>query len=100
MESFMFAPVGSFQKGVGDADGGSAPHRKHSITIATGPRQIDAAAIRLTSPLRCSYSARLAFPPFKCSENAQIQSRIRSRRTSHTRLWTIYASVLPAGRTP
>src|SRR6266849_1279414 len=65
MESFMCAPVGSFQKGVGDADGGSAPHRKHSITIATGPRQIAAAAIGLTSRLRCSYSATAAFGAFK-----------------------------------
>src|SRR5260370_21575677 len=65
MESFMCAPVGSFQKGVGDADGGSAPHRKHSIAIATGPRQIAAAAIGLTSPLRCSYSATAAFRAFK-----------------------------------
>src|SRR5260370_1252945 len=65
MESFMCAPVGSLQKGVGDADGGSAPHRKHSIAIATGPRQIAAAAIGLTSPLRCSYSATAAFRAFK-----------------------------------
>src|SRR6266849_3085016 len=65
MESFMCAPVGSFQKGVGDADGGSAPHRKHSIAIATGPRQIAAGAIGLTSPLRCSYSATAAFRAFK-----------------------------------
>src|SRR5260370_10171291 len=65
MESYMCVPVGSFQKGVGDADGGSEPHRKHSIAIATGPRQIAAAAIGLTSPLRCSYSATAAFRAFK-----------------------------------